>query len=560
MRPTPPDDAAPLYPTGGALAYQPASQGELEPPAPAIPSPQAPRKFLWRKDRATPAGKAQGPDAEFDETIRVAPGRGRLQKALARAFERHAAGKSVRVLLAPGVYRESFAAGPSPSAARLLIEAREPGRTFLRGSNIWQNWRVLDGRWHAPWPHCWGLGNAPDAYGDPNLATPDLMRRREMVFVEGRLQRQVLTRADLAPATFFIDESAGEILLQPTENVLPEKALVEVGIRSGLLEINGRRNVTLRGLTFEHDASFFFTPQRAALQLHNCRDVLVEDCTLHWNNVKGLQITGPESEGVALRRVAANHNGCLGILASGVRSLHLEDTDTSFNNWRGAWAGKYRGSPCGLKIMRSRGISLLRHRALRNQATGIWLDEENRVAVLRQCVVHGNARGIHLEAGGGPIVVENCTVTGNRQEPALSGFRWAFGSGIALTHMPDVTLRGNFFADNDVAQIGVRDDRETRTLADPATGEKRVWRSAGLTLEDNTFVAHAGQRFVQIPAETFDARGFLDSLRADRNLYVGPAAGFGLGSFHSATPRRDLDFAEWQALTRQDIHSTHEPL
>ncbi|MGH8045815.1 MAG: hypothetical protein ACREKL_01095, partial [Chthoniobacterales bacterium] len=272
------DDDAPLYPTGGALAYR-INQSATDPSLEI--SAAAPLSDGGRNVRRQP----RTADRAYDETLRASPG-GSFRRTLSRAFERHAAGKSVRVILAPGIYRDSFAVGPAQSGAHLLIEAAEPGKVILSGSDEWRGWEVRNGVWQSRWPHKWGLGNAPDTYGDPNLATADLMRRREMIFVNGRLHRQVLDRRDIEPGCFAIDEANELIFLRPAEDLEPRRALVEAGVRSGLMDITGRSNLTFRGLRFEHDASFYFTPQRGALQLSNCRGVLVEDCSFQWNNTK----------------------------------------------------------------------------------------------------------------------------------------------------------------------------------------------------------------------------------------------------------------------------------
>ena len=550
--PSPEEDDEPLYPTGGALAYQPTRSGKVYATASSAYQPSLP------PDEITPRRQAAATDAGiWDETLHANPGSS-FEKTLARAFRLHQAGRSVRVILASGIYRGSFSAGPAESDARILIEAAEPGRTIIRGSDVWRDWRDNSGVWHSQWPHKWGLGSAPDTYGDPNLATADLMRRREMIFVNGHLHRQTLERACLEPGFFFVDEANEQILLRPAENFSPREALVEVGIRSGLIDISGRANLTFRGLRLEHDASFYFTPQRAALQLSGCRNVLVEDCAFQWNNTKGLQIIGSGSEQIVLRRVACNHNGCLGILASRIGGLVLENCGTSFNNWRGAWAGKFRGSPCGIKIMRSAGVTLRGHKAIRNLATGIWIDEENRDVRIQNATVYENYRGIHLEAGGGPALVEGSVVVANRQEPLASDFRWSFGSGIAITHMPDVILRDNFIANNDTAQIGVRDDREKRVITDGETGEKRAWRSERLTLEGNTIVAGGTRNgLLHVPDAAFDSGRFLRTFRADGNAYVGSPEqhGFKVGRLSSA-----IDFTEWKRLTGQDHRSAHEQI
>lgn len=94
--------------------------------------------------------------------------------------------------------------------------------------------------------------------------------------------------------------------------------------------------------------------------------------------------------------------------------------------------------------------------------------------LIEDCVFYGNRRGLHLEATTGPVLVRRCEIVSNRQEPSVNESRWAFGSGLVLTHAANVTVEDCVLADNDVAQFGIRDDRATRTLADPATGRQRA--------------------------------------------------------------------------------------
>ena len=195
-----------------------------------------------------------------------------------------------------------------------------------------------------------------------------------MLIVDGVIQRQVLDPALLVPGAYHVDEELATISLLPMPGVSLTSARVEVATRVGLLHLSGFAHLSLRGLRFQYDASGYFAPQTSALQLTNCTDVLIEDCLTIDNNNKGVQIDGASSRRIVLRRVTMNHNGCMGLLVSRASELRLEDCETSFNNWRGNWCGFYRGSPCGMKVMRSRSVGIFRHRALRNLATGIWVD------------------------------------------------------------------------------------------------------------------------------------------------------------------------------------------
>jgi hypothetical protein len=382
-----------------------------------------------------------------------------------------------------------------------------------------------------------------------------------MVIVDGMLIRQVLSAEGLEPGCFLIDEADHSIALALAGGVAPDRCKVETAVRSRLLHLVGRDNVVIRGLSFRHDNSVYYKPQRAALQLTNCRNVLIEDCEFVENNNKGLQIDGSLSHDISLRRLRFVRNGCLGFLVSRCRNLLVEDCETSRNNWRGGWASWRRGSPCGFKIMKSERVTMRGHRAIRNDATGGWFDEDNREVLIEDCLFYGNRRGLHLEATPGPILVRRCEIVSNRQEPSVNRSRWAFGSGLVLTHAARVTVEDCVLADNDVAQFGVRDDRATRLLADPVTGARVIRRTESVVFRDNKVVATGpGRVFLRVPDEAFDGGRFWQGFYADANYYIGRAGlnGFLIGEIR---PSGDapvpggatrLGFSAWQARTGLD--------
>lgn len=340
---------------------------------------------------------------------------------------------------------------------------------------------------------------------------------------------------------------------------------VEVAVHSQLLTLSGCSNLSIRGLRFQHDGSFLLNPQRAALRLSNCRQVLIEDCVAELNNAKGLQIDGASNADITLRRVRCSNNGFLGILASRSTNLRLEECDTSGNNWRGAWAGSYRRSCCGIKIMHTRGLRVVRHRSIGNLATGIWLDEDNHDVHISDCQIYGNYRGLHLEASDGPVEVVSCQIVANRQEPRADQFRWAFGSGIVLTHLANARIEHCLVADNDLAQIGVRDDRPTRTLVDAASGERSVLHTEHTVLRGNTIIAGGPSRaLLHWPDAQFDAGRAFRTLTSDQNHYHRPGGrnGFLVGRCGARGPAHremgDLAFSAWQRLTGQDRASTYQ--
>lgn len=549
------DDAGPVYPTGGALALTRQPGADVTAPAPPVqdaePQPR-PGADGMRTLVAGPEGQPGG-DGTAESPLS-------LELALKQAFEWQAQGQAARVRLLGGTYRERIRMmGRRDAVAPVLIEAAPGATPVLSGADLWADWAEDGaGRWVHAWNHGWGPAPAPDDFGDPWLTVPPLMLRREMVLFDGQRLRQVLSADALVPGSFLVDDEARRLILCPPTGASPAKARIEVAVRQTQLELHHAARVTLRGLHWRHDAGAAFVDGSGALRLAGCEQVRIEDCSACDNNHKGIQLDGGCRD-IVLQRVTLNHNGCLGLLAARVQGLRLEDCETSFNNWRGAWAGYYRRSPCGLKVWRSRDVRLSGHRSLHNQATGIWIDEDNQQVTIERAQVLGNRRGIHVEAGDGPVDIVDCSVVGNRQEPLPDAFRWAFGSGVVVTHARGVTIRDCLLAGNDVAQVGVREDRAVRRLRLAADQPPREFHAAELRLHRNTIAADANGAWLRLPDAAFDGGRFLASLVCSDNRYISAGCPEGIvlvGRRVTGIERQRLTLPQWRALSGQDMGST----
>ena len=149
------------------------------------------------------------------------------------------------------------------AAAPVIIEALKPGTAILTGSDVWAGWQpeTPSGVYSHPWPYKWGVAKDPFAYAGATMKP--LGRRSEMVFVQGKLLRQVLDKSELATGTFWVDENNSRITVQvsPGENLAQER--VEVGVRKtaiGMGSVWGKLSdphdwpsyYVLRGLSVEH--------------------------------------------------------------------------------------------------------------------------------------------------------------------------------------------------------------------------------------------------------------------------------------------------------------------
>ena len=160
------------------------------------------------------------------------------------------------MLIAAGTYRETVDLGFQKTDAALTIEGAGPS-TVLTGADVWSTgWTSqADGSLVHSWPYQWGMKPVPSGWTgywnwDGNGYKRDILRRSEMIYVNGSPLRGVLTLAELSAAgTFYVDEAAAKVYMRLPVGVNLTGSTIEVGMRVNVLKMSGRRNVTLRNFS-----------------------------------------------------------------------------------------------------------------------------------------------------------------------------------------------------------------------------------------------------------------------------------------------------------------------
>lgn len=439
------------------------------------------------------------------------------------------AGKSTRLYLAPGVYRDGDRKYAREDTFRMLvrggdymqdlgeksflIEGADPENTVISGSDVktmLKDGRVIDwapetwkdeggGLYSHEWPFQWGTMRAPfgTAPGEWGYVKP-IIRRKEMLIIDGALMRQVLLEkwrdydnqdplygklglpnyegvyygaSILSPGEFGVAEfnEGGRIFVR-LDQPMRDKRLVEVGMRNRFLELIGKNNLTLRNLTFQHAISI---PGQSAVTLFACDRVVVENCRFYQNNTVGLRVG--KANGLKISNSEFNWNGELGLqITDGSRDVYLAGNATNWNNWRGDLGleyGFYRG---GTKIMLTEGLSVDGHHAEDNFGPGFWTDIR---------VIGADFDGIVSRRNHGPGVniewSSDITLTRSVVEDN------PIGVNLMASH--DVTLEGNTIKGNSVAFTFYDDHRDAKYLS----GKDAPWwpEQTGLEFIGNTVIA-----------------------------------------------------------------------
>ena len=455
-------------------------------------------------------------------------------KTIQQAVNRAKPGTDISI--APGIYRETIQmrrVNSGTAEAPIVLESQRPGTVILSGSDRWGNWQpeASPGVYSHAWPYHWGVSADPFAGAAP---MQPLGRRAEMVFVNGGWYRQVLSRSQMVPQTFWVTEETGMIYLQTPAALSIRQAQVEVAIRRQAIDMGSvwggldtphdwPSYYVLRGLTVQHytGQGEFSLPAVAAYGSH----FLLENCDISWNNSTGLSLRGTD---IVVRHCRLEHNGYSGISVPptpvpAVKDVLLADDVTAENNWRGALGDFYGYAVAGMKMMTSVNVILRGFISRDNASAGVWLDKDNRNYLIEDSqFLRNRDPGLWLEISQGPFLVRRCVFASNE-------------SGVRISNSAQITLSHDIFYANK-AQI----DEWSPAL------NRAGFYDSGLILSSNVVVcADNTQALWRRP----DYPNTLQTLTSSGNLWWRPdGAGWEVGS-------ADLDFSQWLAATRQDTSS-----
>lgn len=381
-----------------------------------------------------------------------------IGQAAARAVANNARGIGTRISIATGIYRErvDLIANGNETAAPIVFEGQPGASVVLSGSDVWTGWQDLGrGVYRHAWPYKWGLAPYPTGW-QGNVTLQDIVRRREMVFVNGAPLEQELDRGHLAAGRFYVDQDAQALYIAPSSRTDIGLANIEVAVRSKLFSITGKKNIVIRGLTFEHETSF--VQQGGPLQIVNSSNVAVDRCKFEWNSTGGPLMTS--SDHVTVQDTTSSHNGFGGMAGYRVTYSLIQNVDTSMNNWRGA-RGKFTyWDTAGGKFLLSHHDVFRNYSASGNQAPGLWLDTDNSDIVIQGGKWIDNFNdGLFIEASQGPIrVLESCS--------ARNG-----GSGVLISDSSNVDLQKVTSFENHGQQVQVVGAPGGRWVQDFETGQ-----------------------------------------------------------------------------------------
>ncbi len=480
-----------------------------------------------------------------------------ISMAVSVAEQNNQQGIGSHISINPGTYRESITitASVNDTALPITFEATTPGTVFVTGADVWTGWQQDSNNanlYTDPWPYQWGLCDADVPPAPPET---DIVRRREMIFVNGTSLTQVLSLTDLVfPGMFFVDETGGQVYIYPPAGTDVNSATIEVSTRSEDVTLWNKNGVVFRGMTFQGASS---CRHDHAVYVHGTStNILLDNDTIEWNNSDGVRFD-PPSTNFTIQNSTANFNGRSGVYDYQVKNALYQNDTFDYNNWRGAQGAYYPWGASGAYLFSEHGDTVTGITANFNQASGIHWDTNNENVVASNLFTAKNLiDGVFVEKNDGPVNVSGLTACNN----GVNGYTsWQPQSaGFVLRNSEYVTLTQSTLYGNNMNGLFVEGVAGGISVTNWETGQVYNLISQYFTNTSNIIESLLSTEYVfndGVLGGT-DWTTFQSTLTSNQNTWWNP---LGTVQFIVPTPTENTytDFAGWQSVTGQDANSSY---
>ena len=459
-----------------------------------------------------------------------------------------------RVILNPGTYRESISIAPpyNSTSMPITVQAATNGTVTVSGAEQFMGWQPYAANYNIytnAWTNDWGLcntlsGNAPPA--------PDIVLRREMVYVNGTRLEQVLALNEVTAGTFFVDETGDTIYVWPPAGTNMSTADVEVGMLPALLTVQGQSNVVVRGLTFQYANSCRENAAVTVSSNNGMSNILFDTDSFIWNNAQGLSLAASLSN-FTVQNSIANHNGESGFQATQVKLGLFQSDQSSYNNWRGAQGAYYTWNDAGSHFYQMHNLTISNFTSSYNQTHGMHYDTDNQNVSISSMTTYGDLlASLLLEKDEGPVTISGSSFCGNSTLATYFG-----GTGLTVRDSENVSLTNSNLvnANYGLYVTGVMGGYPETNWE---TGQNYQLVNSNLTMTNDIIQGLTGQQLVSDSnLGGSDWSQFQSTLASDSNTWWN-------ASNNSAytVPVPNLGtmeaFSGWQTSTGQDVGSVFQ--
>ncbi|MEM1331827.1 MAG: right-handed parallel beta-helix repeat-containing protein [Actinomycetota bacterium] len=349
-----------------------------------------------------------------------------------------------------GVYRETV----QVYAKALTIRSRDGERAVFDGAVVVDGFRPESDRWVADG---WTTQFHRESSGGPVANDHIVAGYPDQVFLDGRPLRQVLSLAEVMPGTFFHETDADRLWLGDD----PTGRLVEASKLRWALYFNRAHGSRLENVTVRRYATE--ARQMGAIRAYADR-LTMSGLLVEQNARMGLSAIGRQ---VVITDSSFLDNGYIGVHGDRLDTFVLEESVVRGNNREG-FDPFHSGA--GVKVTRSRGVTVRESDVSANGGPGVWTDLGTQFVTIVRTVLADNRRaGIEIELSSDVNVLSNLALDNGE-------------AGIWVLESQNVQVLHNASFGNvnaiEVEEGPRRDVRNVRilnnTMGDPAPGTRAV--------------------------------------------------------------------------------------
>jgi hypothetical protein len=453
-----------------------------------------------------------------------------------------------RVIINPGVYREVVSLNSTPNMTNvpMTFEAAINGTVMVSGAQQWTGWKPYSANnniYTNPWPYAWGLCT-PGSQATP---WPNIVMRREMVFVEGRLLTQVMSLNEMTVSTYYVDETGGTLYVWPPSGINIYAADVEVSVNPTVWTITGFSNVVVRGMTFEYANS---CRENGAVLVEGptnnpVSNVLFDTDSFLWNNSQGLNFQPVLTE-MTVQNSIANHNGEAGFQGSHSNYVVFQNNAASYNNWRGGWGAYYNYNSSGAHFYEMHEMELIDLGLYYNLTYGMHFDTDHQNITVNGMVASENyLSGNLIERNEGPFDISySYYCNGNPVSSTLSNL------GMQVRDSEYVTANNDYYVNNAAGDVYVNGITGGYQVTNWESNQTTTVVSSNLTLTNDVLEAGAGQTLF-FDGYVWDWPYFQPTFTSNYNTWWDGANSQPF-TIVSGNGTENVNFAGFQAATGQD--------
>ena len=398
-------------------------------------------------------------------------------RTVAAAVARAASGQTI--VLRGGTYNESVTL---PGNKQLTLQSYPHEAVWFDGSIPVTSWTKSGSVWvSSGWNHVFdhsptytrgGADGNTDAWTWINPAYP-MAAHPDQLFVKGTSQRQVANASKVVPGTFAYDEGAKTLITgtDPTGGDTRASSLQKA------FTIGGSGDV-LRGFGIRRYADS--VPDMGVLTAGKGSTTL-ENLAVTDSATQGIFIGGANN---VLRNVTVARSGLTGVHADYADNLTVQNLLSAGNT-----AERFNTSPVsgGMKITRTRGVSVTGSAFVGNYGQGLWTD----MAVYDMTFANNDylrnlSNGLVIEISQ-KALVSNSRSIGNG------------GAGVKVDSSADVQVWNSTFADNNRDVNVTQSTRRGTNKSDyghdprrPFPDPSMTWISSGFQLRNSVLSGSTG--------------------------------------------------------------------